>query len=70
MAQLDKLFAYGKSASYAAYRPNYPIEILDYVLGATPGRATCLDIATGTGQIAVPMANHFTEVIGIDTSET
>lgn len=54
---------------YAKYRPNYPNSLYDYLLSLTPERQMAWDCATGNGQVAVVLANHFTEVVATDASQ-
>lgn len=54
---------------YAKYRPAYPKNLYDYLLQLTPGRHTAWDCATGNGQVAVVLAQHFKEVIATDASQ-
>ncbi|MEM7171841.1 MAG: class I SAM-dependent methyltransferase [Pseudomonadota bacterium] len=54
----------GAADYYAKYRVPYPQDLLDCLLAhcriERPSRL--LDLACGTGQIALPMSRHFTEV--------
>jgi ubiquinone/menaquinone biosynthesis C-methylase UbiE len=54
---------------YAKYRPLYPRELYEFVLGHVPGKAAALDCGTGNGQAAGVLAEHFTEVHATDISE-
>ncbi|KAI8927468.1 S-adenosyl-L-methionine-dependent methyltransferase [Entophlyctis helioformis] len=63
------------SAKYSQYRPTYPPSLLDLVLafhrrhdGAALDLA--IDVATGTGQTALALADVFTQVVGTDISAT
>ena len=56
-----------QAVSYAEYRPSYPEDLYRDILkfcnfASKPKIA--LDIATGNGQAAVELANHFEKVIG------
>lgn len=54
---------------YAKYRPNYPDALYNYLLQLTPdSRQTAWDCATGNGQVAVVLAQHFKEVVATDAS--
>ncbi|OWY21587.1 class I SAM-dependent methyltransferase [Sphingobacteriales bacterium UPWRP_1] len=55
---------------YAKYRPLYPDALYDYLLHLTPGRQTAWDCATGNGQVAVALAQHFKEVFATDASQS
>lgn len=53
---------------YHRHRPGYPPELFDFLAGAAPGRALAWDCATGTGQAAVALAEHFERVVATDAS--
>jgi SAM-dependent methyltransferase len=58
----------GYAADYAAHRPGYP-PVLFERLAALPRRhALALDCATGNGQAATGLAEHFDRVLAIDAS--
>lgn len=56
------------SADYAAYRPSYPIELVDELANISPGLQRALDCACGTGQLSVLLTERFEEVIATDAS--
>ncbi len=56
------------SASYLKYRPNYPIELFNYLSSLTPNHDTAYDFGCGSGQATVTLTNFFKKVIGIDAS--
>ena len=58
----------GHAALYARYRPDYPPELYAYLASLTPRHDYALDCATGSGQAAVGLANHYECVIGSDGS--
>jgi ubiquinone/menaquinone biosynthesis C-methylase UbiE len=58
----------GHAALYAKYRPDYPPELYAYLATLTPHRDIALDCATGSGQAAVGLANHFAMVVAADGS--
>jgi SAM-dependent methyltransferase len=57
------------AAAYARYRPDYPAELFAWLASAAPARGTAWDCATGNGQAAVALAEHFAEVAATDASE-
>jgi SAM-dependent methyltransferase len=62
--------AFGSRATtYAAFRPDYPAALLDFVAGLPARRLLAWDCATGNGQAAVALAERFDEVIATDVSE-
>ncbi len=58
----------GHAASYARYRIDYPAALFEYVLRYVPDRQTAWDCATGNGQAAVALADHFAQVEATDIS--
>jgi SAM-dependent methyltransferase len=56
------------AGAYARYRPSYPPELLARLAALAPGRGCCWDVATGTGQAARALAEHFDRVIATDAS--
>lgn len=56
------------AAEYAAHRPKYPPALFDWLAGESPGRALAWDCATGNGQAAVALAEHFRRVVASDAS--
>ena len=56
------------SEAYAKHRPRYPGELFTYLASLCPSHERALDCATGNGQAAVDLAEHFDSVIGIDSS--
>ena len=58
----------GHAADYARFRPNYPAELFDYLVLISPKQELAWDCATGNGQAAVGLADHFAKVIATDAS--
>ncbi len=58
----------GHASDYAAARPDYPRELFAWLAGMAPARTRAWDCATGNGQAAVALAEHFREVIATDAS--
>jgi SAM-dependent methyltransferase len=54
--------------SYKAFRPSYPEEMFAWLAGLAPGRDLAWDCGAGSGQATVPLAAHFTHVLGTDIS--
>jgi SAM-dependent methyltransferase len=63
------LFA-GTASYYSRYRLPYPDALFEKIAGAFGlGRASrVLDLGTGTGQVAIPLAGRCAEVIALDIS--
>ncbi len=55
---------------YKKYRPHYPGEFYNEILGLVKNRSCCWDCGTGNGQVAQYMAGHFKKVYATDISET
>jgi len=59
-----------QSAGYALYRPRYPQALFDLLLSLVPDRSSAWDCATGNGQVAVVLAEHFDRVEATDLSQS
>jgi SAM-dependent methyltransferase len=59
----------GHAADYAKFRPNYPAELFDHLASLSRARALAWDCATGNGQAALGLAQHFKKVVATDASE-
>ena len=57
-----------QSDLYARYRPTYPKELYDHILSFVKEKNTAWDCATGNGQAAVVLADHFKKIIATDIS--
>ena len=57
-----------QSDLYARYRPGYPKELYDHILSFVKEKSIAWDCATGNGQAAVVLADHFKKVIATDIS--
>jgi len=57
-----------QSDLYAKYRPTYPKELYDHILSFVKEKNTAWDCATGNGQAAVVLADHFKKVVATDIS--
>jgi ubiquinone/menaquinone biosynthesis C-methylase UbiE len=57
-----------QAAAYARWRPGYPSELIEYIVSFVQHREAAWDCATGNGQAAVLLAEHFEEVIATDLS--
>ena len=58
----------GHAEDYAAFRPDYPDALFDYLAGLAPSRRRAWDCATGNGQAAIRLAGRFEEVVATDAS--
>ncbi len=57
-----------RSDNYARYRPTYPDALFEYLAAASTRRDVVWDCATGNGQAAVTLADHFASVVATDAS--
>ena len=57
-----------QSDLYARYRPGYPKELYDHILSLVKDKNIAWDCATGNGQAAIVLADHFKKVIATDIS--
>jgi SAM-dependent methyltransferase len=57
-----------QSEAYSRYRPGYPPALIEFVASCAPSRAVAVDCATGNGQAAVALADHFDAVVAVDAS--
>lgn len=58
----------GHAADYRQFRPTYPMELFAFLASAALGRELAWDCGAGSGQAAVPLAEHFTKVFATDAS--
>ena len=56
------------AGAYARHRPRYPVELFAYLAAIAPGRRLAWDCATGNGQAALGLAEHFERVVATDAS--
>jgi SAM-dependent methyltransferase len=65
----DTLFT-GTAAYYARFRPPYPDELSADILAQFPrgSDARLLDLGCGPGTLTLPLAPHFSAVVGVDPS--
>jgi len=58
-----------QAEQYAGFRPYYPKALYDFVFSHIKNFNTALDVATGNGQAASVLAEHFTKVFATDISQ-
>lgn len=56
------------AAAYAAHRPPYPPALIDFLADAAPACGLAWDAGCGSGQLSVPLARRFDQVVATDTS--
>jgi len=57
-----------QSATYAKYRPHYPVDLFKYLSKISPSNNRALDLATGNGQASIGLIPYFTQVLAADAS--
>jgi SAM-dependent methyltransferase len=56
------------ASRYASYRPGYPPALFAWLASVAPDRHRAWDCGTGSGQAAIPLAEHFAHVVATDPS--
>lgn len=69
MLPFDPAASFGQGAAqYAQARPRYPAELFGWLATLAPTRALAVDVATGAGQGATALLDHFDRVVATDLS--
>ncbi|WP_445664961.1 class I SAM-dependent methyltransferase [Fodinibius sp. AD559] len=68
MSKSEKRFS-NQADLYAKYRPDYPDELYNFIFKHLDQQKIAWDCATGSGQVAGYLANHFDQVFANDISE-
>lgn len=58
-----------QATEYSKFRPQYPDEMIDYLVSFVQNKSVALDIATGNGQVAHKLSVFFETVYAIDISQ-
>uniref|UniRef100_A0A5B7B7J5 Putative embryo-abundant family protein n=1 Tax=Davidia involucrata TaxID=16924 RepID=A0A5B7B7J5_DAVIN len=58
-----------QAKQYSEARPNYPEELLQFIVSKTPNHDLAWDVGTGSGQAARSLAGIFKNVIATDASQ-
>ncbi len=58
-----------QASAYARYRPGYPPELFDYILGFVKEKDAAWDCGTGNGQSAKMLSGHFEKIFATDISQ-
>lgn len=68
MRSYDPLLFQGTASYYAKYRLGYPPKLFCYLVEHydLDGTGRLLDLGCGTGQLTIPFASHFKQVVGMD----
>jgi SAM-dependent methyltransferase len=56
------------AAAYRAYRPSYPVELVDFLAGLVPCHDLAWDAGCGSGQLSTRLAAAFRRVAACDAS--
>jgi SAM-dependent methyltransferase len=64
----EKLHFNPVAGAYAVYRPIYPPELADYLAALPQRRQVAWDAGCGSGQLSIPLARKFEQVIATDAS--
>jgi hypothetical protein len=57
-----------QSIDYKKFRPEYPIDMIEFIISHCKRRETAWDCATGTGQVATMLVPYFNTIIATDAS--
>lgn len=57
-----------RAGGYRSFRPVYGPAVLDYLASLAPREGTVWDVGTGSGQLAVGLAERFARVVATDPS--
>jgi len=68
-SHMQKDYFSSHSSIYAAFRPTYPDALYKFIFRHVQGKEKVWDCATGNGQVAIYLANHFNEVYATDLSQ-
>jgi SAM-dependent methyltransferase len=60
----------GVASDYAAFRPQYPAELFEWLASVCPRHDVAWDCACGSGQASGSLASYFGMVVGTDASPT
>ena len=54
---------------YARFRPQYSVDVVEFIVSQVTNRNAAWDVGTGNGQLASKLASYFNEVHATDISE-
>lgn len=60
----------GHAGGYAAHRPVYPRELIDYLADTCRRRDLTWDCGCGSGQLSIPLTQRFAQVAATDASRS
>ncbi|CAD0008568.1 class I SAM-dependent methyltransferase [Flavobacterium chungangense] len=58
-----------QAVDYSKFRPQYPEEMIQYIISFVDTKSTALDLATGNGQVAHKLSAYFDKVFATDISQ-
>ncbi|MCK6447957.1 MAG: class I SAM-dependent methyltransferase [Planctomycetes bacterium] len=67
MSETRDLFS-RQAREYAAFRPSYPMALVDVLAELAPARGLAWDVGAGSGQLSLVLAERFERVIATDAS--
>jgi SAM-dependent methyltransferase len=57
------------SSFYGRYRPRYPVELIDFIIGLAANHDEYVDLGCGTGALLFEVASHFKKAVGVDVDD-
>ncbi|WP_163399113.1 class I SAM-dependent methyltransferase [Flavobacterium fluviatile] len=58
-----------QATDYSKFRPQYPDEMIEYIISFVVNKFTALDVGTGNGQVAHKLSAYFKKVFATDISQ-
>ncbi len=58
-----------QAVDYSKFRPQYPMEMIGYIISFVKNNLVALDVATGNGQVAHKISPYFDKVYATDISQ-
>lgn len=58
-----------QAVDYSKFRPQYPEEMIEYIVSFVNNKSIALDIATGNGQVAHKLSAYFEKIFATDISQ-
>src|SRR5687767_7168314 len=58
-----------QSKAYATFRPTYPKELYEFIFSHLKNKGVAWDCATGNGQVARYLSDHFQKIYATDISQ-
>lgn len=58
----------GRASNYLTHRPSYPLDLVEWLVELPEEHSLAWDAGCGSGQLSIPLARRFEEVIASDAS--